>query len=283
MRATLRGAVVTGAAAAAIVAALARLGAQPKPRTQFVSAAAGPIYIEDGGIGNPPVLFVHSYAGSGAHWASQLRHVRRTRRAIAMDLRGHGQSPPPVDNDYAVASQAGDIAAVADALGLDRFVLVGHSLGGAAAIEYAGSHQDRVAGLVLVGAPGKMPPQQAAQLLQSIEADYDGVMRGYWQKLLTDARPAVRQRILRQMDSVDRDASLAIIRATMGYDPLLALGRYAGPKFVVYTPHGDTPNDLQNLLPDIPQRRVERTSHWPHMDQPREFNDMLDNFLATVA
>lgn len=284
MRATLRGVVVTGAATAALLAtACARLGSPPRAVERRIPGPSGLLFVEDAGSGGIPVLLVHSYAGSCAHWASQLRHLSRSRRTLAMDLRGHGRSASPADDDYAIASLAADIDAVAGALGLGRFVLVGHSLGGAAAIEYAGTHPERVAGLALVGAPGKLAPQQARQILQSLEADYLGVMRGYWDKLVTGARPVVRARLLREMNSVPHEASLALIRAVLDYDPLPALARYSGPKFVVFTPHGDTPNDLQNLIPGIPQSRIERASHWPHLDRPRELNALLDRFLATVG
>ena len=78
---------------------------------------------------------------------------------VAVDLRGHGRSEAPAAGDYAVESLAADIAAVVDALGLGRFVLVGHSMGGAAALAYADAHPERVAGLVLVGTPGKSSPE----------------------------------------------------------------------------------------------------------------------------
>jgi pimeloyl-ACP methyl ester carboxylesterase len=60
------------------------------------------------------------------HWTAQLAHLRKTRRAVALDLCGHGHSASPAGDDYAVESLAGDIAAVADVLKLQRFVLVAH-------------------------------------------------------------------------------------------------------------------------------------------------------------
>src|SRR6266508_2399049 len=112
-----------------------------------VEAPAVRLHVDDGGAGGVPVVFVHSFAGSSSHWSAQLVHLRKNRRAVALDLRGHGRSAPPRDNDYAIDSLAGDVAAVVDRLGLNRFVLVGHSIGGAAAIAYAGAHPERVAGL----------------------------------------------------------------------------------------------------------------------------------------
>lgn len=283
MRATTRGFVVAGTAAALVLTACAQIGKQARAKAPAIRGTAGPLFVDDGGEGGIPVLFVHSFGGSSAHWASQLAHERETRRAIAMDLRAHGKSAAPATMDYGVESFAGDIASVADGLGLDRFVLVGHSLGGAAAIHYAGAHPERVAGLVLVGAPGKMPAEQSQPIVASIEADYDKVMRGYWEKLVTGAQPRVREQVLGGMQSVSKEPSLAIMKALFADDPLAPLARYTGPKLVIYTPQGDTPIDLQNAAPGIAKQRIDGTSHWPHMDKPEEFNRVLDGFLASVA
>jgi pimeloyl-ACP methyl ester carboxylesterase len=256
---------------------------QPEGGEQSVTGPAGAIYVDDGGGKDGiPVLFLHSFAGDSSHWASQLSHLRHHRRALAIDLRGHGKSAAPRDRDYSVDAFVKDLEAVVDKLKLPRVVLVGHSLGGAVAIKYAGRHPDRVAGLVVVGAPGKVPEEQSKRILGSIEADYDATMKGYWEKLVAGAQPNVRTQLLAKMESVPKDDSLAIMRALFADDPLPSLDRYAGPKLIIYTTQGDNPNDLQNARPKVPHRAIEGTSHWPHLDKPGEFNQVLDEFLAGV-
>jgi pimeloyl-ACP methyl ester carboxylesterase len=249
---------------------------------EYVEGPVAQLHVDDGGEGGLPVMFVHSFAGSASHWKAQLAHLRKKRRAIAFDLRGHGKSAPPENGDYGVASLASDIGAVADGRHLDRFVLVGHSIGGAAAIAYAGAHPDRVAGLVLAGAPGKVPADQAQKVMGALEADFDKAMQPYWDKLLSGAKPDVRAQIERERKTISNDASLKIIRAAFDFDPIPPLQRYRGPKLVLFTSSGDTPNDLQNLVPSVPHRRIESTSHWMQMDEPEEFNQMLDAFLAAI-
>jgi pimeloyl-ACP methyl ester carboxylesterase len=249
---------------------------------EYVEGPVAQLQVDDGGTGGMPVVFVHSFAGSASHWNAQLAHLRKKYRAVAFDLRGHGKSAPPEDGDYAIESLASDIDAVVGDLGLTRFVLVGHSIGGAAAIAYAGAHPDRVAGLVLAGAPGRVPAEQAQKVMGAIESDFDKAMRPYWDKLLTGAKADVRAQIEREMKTISKDASIKLIRAAFDFDPVPALQRYAGPKLVLFTSGGDTPNDLQNLVPSVPHRRIECTSHWMQMDAPEEFNQMLDAFLAAI-
>lgn len=74
------------------------------------------IFVDDGGAGSVPVVFVHSLAGNTQQWSAQLSHVRTTRRAVALDLRGHGQSLPPAKGDYAIDAMAQDIQMVIEQL-----------------------------------------------------------------------------------------------------------------------------------------------------------------------
>jgi pimeloyl-ACP methyl ester carboxylesterase len=177
------------------------------PANQTVEGPVGPIHIDDGGSGGVPVLFIHSFGGDTAHWTAQLEHLRPARRAVAMDLRGHGRSAAPANDAWTVTDFANDIEAVVNDLGTDRVVLVGHSLGGAAALEYAGSHPSKVAGLVLVGAPGKMPAEQAEPIVQAIEAHYDTIMQGYWDKLLTNAEPKTGEQVRTGIGHLTKPAS----------------------------------------------------------------------------
>lgn len=246
----------------------------------IVIGPAGQLYVDDGGAGGVPVVFLHSFAGSTAHWANQLDHLRTTRRALAIDFRGHGRSAPPARGDWAVGSLAADVAAVADHLKLDRFVLVGHSLGGAVAIAYAASHPERVAGLLLVGTPGRTPPERARQIMASLDKDYDQTMNAYWAKLLERARPNVRMELERERERLDRNASRALIRATFDFDPLPPLARYRGPKLIVIPGDEDSADALHRQAPDVPSTRIANTSHWPHLDEPAAFDRVLDAFLA---
>jgi pimeloyl-ACP methyl ester carboxylesterase len=246
-----------------------------------VVGQAGHLHIDDGGDGNGvPVVLIHSFGGNTTHWSGELSRLRPERRAIAIDLRGHGQSDAPESNDYAVELLASDIEAAVNALELEPFVLVGHSMGGSAAAEYAGSHPRRVAGLMLVGSPGKSDPAMAEQVMTSLAADYEGGMQQYTKGLLVDAKPAVAERIRRELPRIPREQSLAIIGAIFEHDPLPALRAYKGPILIVDTAHGDGPAALYKQMPEIPREVITGTSHWPHLDKPEAFAPLLDRLIA---
>src|SRR5262245_3257755 len=71
---------------------------EPSMSTQrTLEGPVGRLHVDDGGQGEPAVVFVHAFGGSTEQWSEQLAYVRKTRRAIALDLRGHGRSDPPAD------------------------------------------------------------------------------------------------------------------------------------------------------------------------------------------
>ena len=107
-------------------------------------------YLDWGTQGLPPVVFLHG-GGLNAHtWDLVCAALRRERHCVALDQRGHGESEWSPQMDYSTESHVGDLEAFVDMLRLDRFVLVGMSLGGANALAWAGQHSRRLAGLVLV-------------------------------------------------------------------------------------------------------------------------------------
>ncbi|MDO8354389.1 MAG: alpha/beta hydrolase [Aestuariivirga sp.] len=227
-------------------------------------------------------MFLHSFAGDTSHWSAQLAHLRKTRRAIAIDLRGRGKSDAPANGDYAVEAVTGDVDAVAINLGLTRFVLVGHSMGGSTAIAYAAAHPDKVAGLVLASAAGKVPVDQAEKIIAAMTADFDKVYGDYWNELLVGTKPDVLRKLIEGKNAMKPDAALAIIKAVFEFDTVAALNKYPGPKLAIITPQNNTPADLHMLVKDLPHKKIANTSHWLHMDKPDEFNVILDEFLNSL-
>ena len=227
-----------------------------------------------------PVLLVHSFAGSASHWDAQIEYLRSNRRVVAIDLRGHGRSDPPPDSGgYAIAALASDIGTVADHLMIERFVLVGHSIGAAAALAFAQQHPGRVDSLVLVGAPGRMPPERSGKIMQALRNNYDLANEAFWSTLMDGARPHTRAVLQEGRNRMSREAALSLIGATFAFDPVPAMLAYPGPKLIIDTRHNESRNALYRQAPDVPRQVIAGTSHWPHLDDPYEFNRVLEAFL----
>src|SRR5687767_6102811 len=107
---------------------------------------------EPGGPGET-VLFVHGNVSSSLFWQQPLLALAETRRvrALAVDLRGYGDTDPlPIDATRGMRDWADDLAALIDTLGLDRVHLVGWSMGAGVVLQYLLDHQEKVASVALV-------------------------------------------------------------------------------------------------------------------------------------
>jgi pimeloyl-ACP methyl ester carboxylesterase len=104
----------------------------------------------------PVLLLVHGIGGSYENWAEVIEPLARTHTVIAPDLPGHGGSAPG-GGDYSVGALAANLRDLLIALGKDRATLVGHSLGGGVAMQFAYQFPEMVERLVLVSSGGLGP------------------------------------------------------------------------------------------------------------------------------
>lgn len=170
---------------------------------KWVEGRQGRLRVDDGGSGGIPVLLVHGNGGNRSQWAGQLEHLRGSRRAAAFDLRGMGESELAGNGDYSVEGFAEDVAAVADALGFQRFVLVGHSYGGAVVAAYAGKHPDRLAGLVFADVAGDIrnPTPVQAETLRSglLPEHYEEFTRRWFEAILVKGSDGTKDAVFRSL------------------------------------------------------------------------------------
>ena len=97
----------------------------------------------------PTVIFHHGVASCAAAWDGWTPALVGRHRLVRFDLRGHGASPLPPGFEWSLDATVGDLAAVADAAGAERFHLVGESLGGTVALAFAARHPERVLSLTV--------------------------------------------------------------------------------------------------------------------------------------
>lgn len=242
------------------------------------------LYVDDGGQGEIPVVFLHSLAGNSAQWSPQLEHLRRSRRTLALDLPGHGKSPTP--ESFRIPALASTVSGALDEWGIDRFVLVGHSAGAAVAIALAARRPDRVAGLLLldpVGDQRRAPPDEMQPFLASLRSpDYEATIEAYWRAILVGADSTVAAGVLRDLRATPGESVVGVLEALLAYDPIADLERYNGPMLSVITHLNQAPYSLHNLVHDLPVITVEGTSHWLQLDRPAEVNQIIEEFLAGI-
>ncbi|MBI4234261.1 MAG: alpha/beta hydrolase [Chloroflexi bacterium] len=128
-------------------------------------------YLDWGGDGKPWMLCLHGGSQNAHMWDFTALAFCDRYHIIALDQRGHGDSQWAPDGDYGIEAHQRDIAAFVDALGMDRFVLVGLSMGGRNAYTFAAGHPDRVRALAVVDVGPEIRRQGAERIGQFVTQD----------------------------------------------------------------------------------------------------------------
>lgn len=129
-----------------------------------------PLHTLEHGCGPTALVFLHCFGWSGKAWAQVAELLRESWRCVLPDLRGFGCSDALPDH-YALANAADDVLALVKILGLERYALVGHSMGGKIAMPVTARQPPGLAQLVLLAqsppSPEPIPAVERAQLLGS--------------------------------------------------------------------------------------------------------------------
>ena len=262
-------------------------------------------FLEWGRPGGLPIVCVHGYTSSAEAFNAMARRLCDRGHIIAMDVRGHGESAWSPDGTYQYADQAGDLAALVDALGIERFVLIGTSMGGVIAMVYAGQHGGRLGGFVLndIGPEVEAGSTRITGMVGSRPADFasldDAMAYRRQTSPITAARPLEDQRetalgVLRQradgrwawkMDPAYIEQRIA--RGAPARPPLWpALETLPCPTLVIWGTDSDVLSEAQakRMVAASPKGElvaVPGVGHAPTLVEPA-VTAALDRFLAAV-
>jgi pimeloyl-ACP methyl ester carboxylesterase len=237
-----------------------------------------------------PMLFVHGVGSTAAIWDYQLEPFGADRLCAAIELRGNGTLKP--DPDPATIDReryARDVLAVADALGADRFVLVGCSLGGAVAFEVWRRSRERIAGMVFLGAFARYPDGKRYAEQICAQAREMGDMRAFGEVRASKlGLPAARLReTIEQYACKSLECFLASTRATWTGDYADLLASIDVPVLVAYGEH-DSVAPIERsaeIASGISGARlvcVPGAGHVANADAPQTFNALLEDFLSVA-
>lgn len=231
----------------------------------------------------PPVVFVHGAGGSHQLWLYQVRDLPYA-QTYAPDLPGHGRSLGP-GRDH-IAAYGDWLVAFLDGVGLDRAVLVGHSMGGGIALDVALRYADRVAGLGLIATGARM--RVAPALLEGLQQDPEAAVRLIvgWSYGPEAPEEMVRQG-RRQLQQTPPDVLYGDFVACDAFDVRDRLGNISAPAFVLcgtkdrMTPAKYAPA-LRDGIPSSTLHLVEGAGHMVLVEQPQAVTRTLLDFLRRL-
>ena len=244
----------------------------------------------------PVLAILHGLFGSGRNWASIAQLLAARHRVIAFDLRNHGASPWADSMSY--AEMAEDVRAALLARGYRRVAMLGHSMGGKAAMVAALGHPDLVERLVVVDiAPVAYKAHHLAYVRAMRKLDVAAIKRRAEAdaRLAPDVADAAERVFLLQNLVFDDGAArwrlnLAAIERAMpdlaGFPASRPGMVYDGPALFIAGGRSDylRPEHepaIGRLFPNARIVQIPDAGHWPHAEQPLAFLDQVEPFLAT--
>lgn len=271
-----------------------RTGLRPPLRAEVVRSSPllgfifVPVSIERNGVrlahketgsGEPACILIHGWGTDRSSLARQRESLGETHRVVSVDLRGFGESSSPPQR-YTIDRYADDVAYVATKLGLERFIVIGHCLGGLVALELAATHSERVGGLAIL--ESFVVPSARTVL----------ALRGTLESLCQDDGGEFAARLLRHLGSsiepgpsaCPQHVLVSAFEGLLAYDSRAAAAQVKCPFLYVGTNHRYADEDeLRRCCPQVVIERLAGRGHYFPLEAASELNPILARFLARTA
>jgi pimeloyl-ACP methyl ester carboxylesterase len=239
------------------------------------------IHYEVHGSG-PPLILTHGYSSTSGMWQGQIAALSKNHKLVLWDMRGHGQSDYPADPAaYSEALTVADIAALLDAVGADKAIVGGLSLGGYMSLAFYRAHPERVRALLIIDTgpgfkkddareawnkrahdTGDRFEREGLEMLKSASRERSSVIHRDASGLARAARGMLTQRDARVIESLPDIKVPSLVVVGADDTPFLAASDYMAAK-----------------IPGAQKVVIPAAGHAANIDQPKAFNDAVVSFL----
>lgn len=254
-------------------------------------------YYEEAGSGDPLIL-VMGLGGDLQAWAMQVPALAKHFRVITFDNRGAGRTSAP-DRPYTIQQMADDLAALMDRLGIDKAHVLGWSMGGYIAQEFAIKYPARVEKLILLATAASIDGYGRAVVTSWINARRSNLSREQWQRFtapylyspgLLDDHERLERAILNSANNPYAQQDHAFIRqaaAILAFNASDRLGAVKA-KTLVLSPKDDMlipPRNSEKLAGLIPGATLQTLDggHVGSLEYPNEYNEAILEFLGAAV
>jgi pimeloyl-ACP methyl ester carboxylesterase len=239
------------------------------------------LYYEVHGDG-PVILLTHGYSATAQMWTGQIAPLSKKHKLVIWDMRGHGQSDYPADqNEYSEEKTVADMAALLDAVGAKTAIVGGLSLGGYMSLAFNASHPERTRALLIIDTgPGYKNDQardgwNKTSLARAEKFEKEG--------LPDTARASAEVRLARHRDATGLARAARGMLTQRNARVIASLPTIKVPAVVIVgaddTPFLAASDYMAAKIPGAKKVVIEGAGHSANIDQPEAFNAALVAFL----
>jgi pimeloyl-ACP methyl ester carboxylesterase len=259
----------------------APMTAKDSSETQVVASTADGSAIRYGvrGQGDVTLVFVHCWTCNHTFWDKQVEHFSRNYRVVWLDLAGHGESGSRRES-YTMQAFGQDVASVVEAVGAQRVILVGHSMGGPVSVEAAKRLGDRVLGVVGVdtfytGFEYPKTEAEIAAMIKPFEDDFATTTKYMIDSMFTPAAdPSAKEWVLTQFDGSKKSMGISAMYGLLRWNAAGRLEQYQGRLRNINAAPTGKEQPLHHSVVLIPG-----VGHFVPQVKPDEFNAALQSIV----
>jgi pimeloyl-ACP methyl ester carboxylesterase len=251
----------------------------------YAELAGLKLYYERAGSGEPELLLVAGWCCDHTAFQPQFDHFATAHAVTSVDLRGCGRSDAP-EGGYSIPELADDLAELCAAVGIEKPVVVGHSLGGMIAVEFGGRYPSLPSALVLVE-PGPIAPRPATVerlglLAEQLEGPNGAAIRREYVHDMDARDENLARWIVEHMCIPEQRVAAAVMRGVSEWDGRDPFANCTVPVLLLrdeITEDTDV-NRLRAIKPDLEVGITVGAGHFHQLEVPEQVNAMIERFLA---
>ncbi len=250
------------------------------------------LHYQIAGEGGTPLLLIHGLFGSADNWRGIAKKLSKMRQVISVDLRNHGRSFQHPQQNYPL--MAADIAEVLAELGIDKVDLLGHSIGGKVAMQFAFDYPLLLNKLIVVDIAPRSYPDSHSQIFKNLMAVNlaQFSQRSEVDKALATMIPEQAVRSFLLMNLTVQDGQLAwrinlnhlfcnypaLLQAVIPTKPIVQPTLFISGDDSDYIGTEDR-QQIRQWFSNVQLLRIANAGHWVHADQPEVFCQTVESFL----
>lgn len=248
------------------------------------------MYYELTGEGDS-LLLIHGLGSSTRDWEEQVPAFSHKYKVLTIDLRGHGQSDKP-KGPYSMQMFAEDIAELLKKLGINSTHILGISLGGGVAFQFAVDYPDLVKSLIIVNAGIEIPMNSFKMKLEAFKRTFIVKLVGMKKMgkvlaprlFIKPEQEELRKKLIKRWAENDKKAYLSAMRALIGWSIRDQLDKINFPTLVIGSDDDYAPSSVKEeyaaLIPNARFIEINDARHAVPIEKPKEFNEIVMNFLS---